>query len=120
MSDFVSVVFITKIYIHKIGHKIGRKIGHEIGPVLGHVSAARQGDGGEKGGEDVSPHPRGIVGGGPVGRGSWERRGDHSRLSDGTVGRSRAVGQRQLWQGRLVREDRRVMVRMQAMRKRHV
>ena len=116
MSDFVSVVFITNIYTHKTGHKIG----HEIGPVLGHVSAARQGNGGEKGEKDVSPHPRGIVGGGPVGRGSSERRGDHSLLSDGTVGRSRAVGQRQLWQGRLVREDRRVMVRMQAMRKRHV
>ena len=40
-----------------------------------------------KGGEDVPTHPRGIVGGAPVGRGSWERRGDHSLLSDGTVGR---------------------------------
>ena len=74
----------NKIYIQQIGHKIGCKIGHEIEPVLGHVSAARQGNGGEKGGEDVSPDPRGIVGGGPVGRGLWERRGDHSLLSDGT------------------------------------
>ena len=49
MSDFVSVVFITNIYLQKVGHKIGRKIGHEIGPVLGHVSAARQGNRGRRG-----------------------------------------------------------------------
>jgi len=62
---------------------------------------------------------RGVVGGEPVGRGLWERREEHRLLSDGTVGRASAVGQRQLWQGRLVREFRCVMVPVQAVRTRH-